>query len=158
MAHLHEDSDTYYLDQLCLIALSAAFGGVCLTLYFLNFSMLKIMLAGAGLLAGCVCLNLSGIAIWQFWSGLVLLGLGWNFLYIGGSSLLTEAYLPEERAKTQATNDFLVFGMVTIASFASGALHHAFGWQAVNLGVIAPVAVTGGATVWLLLRRRPATA
>ena len=123
-----------------------------------RFGVLKIMLAGAGLLAGCVCLNLSGIAIWQFWSGLVLLGLGWNFLYIGGSSLLTEAYLPEERAKTQATNDFLVFGMVTIASFASGALHHAFGWQAVNLGVIAPVAVTGGATVWLLLRRRPATA
>ena len=103
-----------------------------------------------------VLVILGGVAAAVF--GLVLLGLGWNFLYIAGSSLLTEAYLPEERAKTQATNDFLVFGMVTIASFASGALHHAFGWQAVNLGVIAPVAVTSGAIVWLLLRRRPATA
>jgi MFS family permease len=123
-----------------------------------RFGVLKIMLAGAVLFAGCVGLNLSGIAIWQFWSALILLGLGWNFLYIGGSTLLTEAYLPQERAKTQAVNDFLVFGMVTVASFASGALHHAYGWQAVNMGVIGPVALVCGAIVWLLLRRRPAAA
>lgn len=123
-----------------------------------RFGVLKIMLAGAVLFAFCVAINLSGIAIWQFWAGLILLGVGWNFLYIGGSSLLTEAYLPEERAKTQATNDFLVFGMVTIASFSSGALHHSFGWQAVNMGVILPVVAAAGAIVWLLLRSRPATA
>jgi MFS family permease len=121
-----------------------------------RFGVLKIMLAGAGLFAGCVALNLSGIAIWQFWSALILLGLGWNFLYIGGSTLLTEAYLPEERTKTQAVNDFLVFGMVTIASFASGALHHNYGWTAVNLGVIVPVALVCLAILWLLMRRHPA--
>ncbi len=123
-----------------------------------RFGVLKIMLTGACLFAGCVALNLSGIAIWQFWSALILVGVGWNFLYIGGSSLLIEAYLPEERAKTQAVNDFLVFGMVTIASFASGTLHHAFGWTGVNLGVIGPVALVCGAITWLLLRRRPAGA
>jgi MFS family permease len=123
-----------------------------------RFGVLKVMLTGAGMFAGCVALNLSGIAIWQFWSALILLGLGWNFLYIGGSSLLTEAYLPDERAKTQAVNDFLVFGMVTIASFSSGALHHFLGWNAVNLGVVAPVLLVSSAIVWLLARRRPATA
>ena len=57
------------------------------------------MLAGALVFAGCIGVSLSGIAIWQFWSALILLGLGWSFLYIGGSTLLTEAYLPEERAQ-----------------------------------------------------------
>jgi MFS family permease len=123
-----------------------------------RFGVLQVMLAGAGLFVGSITLSLSGIAIWHFWLALTLLGLGWNFLYIGGSSLLIEAYLPEERAKTQAVNDFLVFGMVTFASFASGALHHSFGWKAVNLGVIAPVVLVSGAILWLLLRRRPAAA
>ncbi len=104
-----------------------------------RFGVLKVMMTGAVLFAGCVAINLSGVALWQFWSALILLGLGWNFLYIGGSTLLTEAYLPEERAKTQAVNDCLVFGMVTVATFASGALHHHYGWNAVNLGVIVPV-------------------
>jgi len=123
-----------------------------------RFGVLKVMMAGAVLFAGCVAINLSGVALWQFWSALILLGLGWNFLYVGGSTLLTEAYLPEERAKTQAVNDCLVFGMVTIASFSSGALHHHYGWNAVNLGVIAPVAIAAAMIGWLLLRRRPATA
>ncbi len=123
-----------------------------------RFGVLKIMLAGTLLFAACVAINLSGIAIWQFWSALILLGLGWNFLYIGGSTLLTEAYLPSERAKTQGVNDSLVFGVVTIAAFASGALHHSFGWQAVNLGVVLPVVVAFGAILWLLVYRRPAAA
>jgi MFS family permease len=123
-----------------------------------RFGVLKVMMAGAVLFAGCVCINLSGVALWQFWSALILLGLGWNFLYVGGSTLLTESYLPEERAKTQAVNDFLVFGMVTIATFASGALHHHYGWDAVNLGVIVPVTIAASMIGWLLLRRRAATA
>ena len=116
--------------------------------------VLKVMLTGTVLLAFCVAINLSGIALWNFWSALVLLGLGWNFLYIGASTLLTEAYLPAERAKTQAVNDFLVFSVVTVASFSSGALHHHYGWGAVNLGVVLPVMVAASAILWLLLRRR----
>ncbi len=123
-----------------------------------RFGVLRVMMTGAGLFVACLAINLTGTHFLQFWSALILLGLGWNFLYIGGSTLLTEAYLPEERAKTQAVNDFLVFGMVTIASFASGALHHTYGWTAVNLGVILPVVVAAGMIGWLLLRRRPATA
>jgi MFS family permease len=123
-----------------------------------RFGVLRIMLAGAGLLAACAGVNLSGTAIWQFWAGLVLLGTGWNFLFIGASSLLTESYRPEERAKTQAANDFLVFGMVTLASFASGALHNLYGWQAVNAGVLLPVALAAGAIIWLSRHRRPALA
>lgn len=123
-----------------------------------RYGVLRVMLAGAALFAGCVAINLSGVALWQFWAALIFLGLGWNFLYVGGSTLLTESYLPQERAKTQATNDCLVFGMVTIASFASGALHHTYGWAAVNLGVIVPVTVAASMIGWLLLRRRPATA
>jgi MFS family permease len=123
-----------------------------------RFGVLKVMMTGAVLFAGCVAINLSGVALWQFWSALILLGLGWNFLYVGGSTLLTEAYLPEERAKTQAVNDFLVFGMVTLATFASGALHHNYGWNAVNLGVIVPVTFAAAMIGWLLLRRRAATA
>ncbi len=123
-----------------------------------RFGVLRIMLTGAVMFVACLGINLTGTHFLQFWSALILLGVGWNFLYIGGSSLLTEAYLPEERAKTQAVNDFLVFGMVTVACFSSGALHHYYGWSAVNLGVIAPVIVVTAMIGWLLLRRRPATA
>jgi MFS family permease len=84
--------------------------------------------------------------------------MGWNFLYIGSSSLLTESYRPAERNKTQAANDFLVFGVVTLASFASGLLHHLYGWQAVNAGVLLPVALLAGTILWLSHRRRQAIA
>jgi MFS family permease len=119
-----------------------------------RFGTLRIMLAGAGLLLCCAVVNLSGVGLWQFWAALVLLGMGWNFLYIGSSSLLTESYRPAERAKTQAANDFLVFGVVTLASFASGLLHHLYGWQAVNAGVLLPVALLASTILWLSHRRR----
>ena len=115
--------------------------------------VLRVMLAGAGLLAGCVLVNLSGTAIWQFWAGLVLLGTGWNFLYIGASSLLTESYRPEERAKTQGANDFLVFGVVTVACLASGVLHNLYGWQALNAAVLLPIGLAAAAILWLSRRR-----
>ena len=123
-----------------------------------RFGVLRIMLAGAGLLLCCAAVNLSDVGLWQFWAALVPLGMGWNFLYIGSSSLLTESYRPAERAKTQAANDFLVFGVVTLASFASGLLHHLYGWQAVNAGVLMPVALLAGTILWLSHRRRQALA
>jgi MFS family permease len=123
-----------------------------------RFGVLRIMLAGTALLAGCVGVNLSGVGIWQFWAGLVLLGAGWNFIFIGASSLLTECYRQEERAKVQGANDFLVFGVVTLATFASGALHHFYGWQAVNAGVLAPAILLAGAIFWLSRIRRASPA
>ncbi len=106
-----------------------------------RFGVLAVMGAGVLLIAGQVAATLSGIDIFHFVSGLILLGVGWNFLFIGGTTLLTEAYRPSERAKTQAAHDFLMFGAITAASFSSGGMLNAFGWQFVNLTVIPFLAV-----------------
>lgn len=79
-----------------------------------RFGVVNIMLTGALLAAGCVVVDLAGIGLVNFWGGLVLVGLGWNFLYIGATSLLTQTYRPEERAKGQGLNDSLVFGLVAV--------------------------------------------
>jgi MFS family permease len=123
-----------------------------------RFGVLNVMLAGVVFAVGCVAVNLTGVGILQFWMALVLLGVGWNFLFVGSTTLLTECYTPAEKAKTQAINDFLVFGAVALCSFSSGALQHGFGWQAVNLGVVAPLLVAVTATLWLKRRRATATA
>lgn len=122
-----------------------------------SFGVLRILGLGIALILGCVAVNLSGVEVAQFWTGLVLLGVGWNFLFVGGTTLLTEAYRPEEKAKTQALNDLLVFGTVTATAFTSGYLYHAFGWAAVNLGVVGPLAIAALAVLWLAWRR-PAVA
>ncbi|WP_119458322.1 MFS transporter [Rhodospirillaceae bacterium SYSU D60014] len=123
-----------------------------------RFGVMNIMLTGVALLAGCVMVNLSGTDVLQFWVALVLLGLGWNFLYIGSTTLLTESYQPAERAKVQALNDFLVFGSVAASSFSSGALQNQFGWEAVNYAIIAPATLVFLAILWLRRRRALATA
>jgi MFS family permease len=115
-----------------------------------RFGATRVMLTGAMLLALCAATALSGVALGQFWLALLLLGIGWNFLFIGSTALLTEAYTHAERAKTQAANDFLIFGTVALSSFSSGVLLDGFGWAAVNL-VILPFA---GAILLLLLAYR----
>jgi MFS family permease len=101
-----------------------------------RFGVLTVMSSGVVLLAGHVAIALSGIEYLHFLSGLILLGVGWNFLFVGGSTLLTEAYRPSERAKVQAAHDFLMYGAITVATFSSGSLLNHFGWQAVNLAVL----------------------
>jgi MFS family permease len=98
--------------------------------------VLPVMFAGALLLLGHVVIALSGVALLDFISALVLLGIGWNFLFIGGTTLLTETYRPGEKAKVQALNDFLIFGVVVTASFASGGLLERFGWTGVNMAAL----------------------
>jgi MFS family permease len=98
--------------------------------------VLPIMCIGIALLAGHAAIALTGIEFLHFLSGLILLGVGWNFLFIGGTTLLTEAYRPPERARTQAAHDFLMFGAVSLASFSAGGLLNAWGWQSVNLTVL----------------------
>ncbi len=123
-----------------------------------RFGVLQIMLAGGLLIAACVGINLTGTSLSHFWLALFLLGMGWNFLFIGATTLLTETYTPKEKAKTQALNDFLVFSTVTIAVLSAGTLQHHLGWQAVNYGVIPLIAVTIFAVTWLLRRRAAAPA
>jgi MFS family permease len=123
-----------------------------------RLGVLNVLWIGAVLLLLAVAADLAGLGFWNFWTGLLLLGIGWNFLYVGGSALLAEGYRTSERAKVQGLNDFLIFGTVGAASFASGALHSAFGWAAVNYGVLPLVAATLAATLWLMSRRRLAAA
>jgi MFS family permease len=118
-----------------------------------RFGVLPILGMGAILMLCTVVVSLSGAGVTQFWIALVLLGLGWNFLFVGGSALLTETYRPEERAKAQGLNEFLIFGTVTVTALSSGALFHIFGWSAVNLGIVAPLLVVLAALLWLARRR-----
>jgi MFS family permease len=92
----------------------------------------------------------------NFWIALVLLGVGWNFMFIGGSALLTECHTPAERAKTQAANDFMVFGTMAVSSMSSGVLLNRSGWQAVNYGSLPFLLLAAGATFWLMSQRRAA--
>ena len=97
---------------------------------------------------------LSGISVAQFWWSLVLLGVGWNFLYIGGTTLLTETYRPEERAKAQGANDQAIFIMMVISSLTSGATVTAAGWERVNLYALPMVALVAAAIIWYALHER----
>lgn len=119
-----------------------------------RLGVLTVMGVGAALNVICVAIHLAGIAFENFWLGLVLLGLGWNFLFVGGSTLLTDTYRPAERAKVQAMNDFLVFGSTAIASLSAGALQAGFGWSMVNLVMLPPIAAVVIALLWLGLARR----
>ena len=123
-----------------------------------RFGVLKIIVSGALLTTFCVAINLAGIELLNFWSALVLLGIGWNFMFVGGTTLLTRAHTAEERAKTQAANDFLVFGSVALASLGSGAAFHAFGWTTVNVAVLPMLVAVVIAAMWLRARRVPAEA
>ena len=114
-----------------------------------RFGTANIMLTGILLLGLCVSINFVGTTVTHFWSALVLLGLGWNFLFVGATTLLTETYAPGEKAKAQALNDFIVFGTVTLTSFSSGAVQHALGWQTINMAVIPFLVLVGIANLWL---------
>jgi MFS family permease len=97
-----------------------------------RFGKERIVAIGLGLLASCSIVALMGIELAHFWIALILLGLGWNFGFIGATAMLTDTYRPEERNMVQATNDFMVFGFVAFASFSSGQLLDIFGWSTVN--------------------------
>jgi len=118
-----------------------------------RFGVLPILTLGGLLVLACVAVNLSGVEVIQFWTALVLLGVGWNFLFVGGTTLLTETYRPEEQAKAQGLNDLLVFAVVALTALSSGMLFDAFGWPAVNLAVVVPVLLVGLGLAWLARRR-----
>lgn len=106
-----------------------------------RFGAPRIVAAGLLLEAGAAGIGLSGITAMHFWATLIVLGVGWNFSFIGASALVLETHRPQERNKVQAFNDFLVFGMMAIGSFSSGQLLANYGWSAVNMVVFPPVAI-----------------
>lgn len=119
-----------------------------------RFGKQTIVTLGMLMLAGCSAVALMGIDVSHFWLALILLGVGWNFGFIGATAMLTDCYRPSERAKVQATNDFLVFGLVSIASFSSGSVLNSFGWEKLNLIMFPPVALCLALLVLQKIRQR----
>jgi predicted MFS family arabinose efflux permease len=119
-----------------------------------RFGVLTIMGAGVLLNAACIMIALSGQELHQFLVALFLLGVGWNFLFTGSTTLAMQAYRPEEKDKAQAAINFAVFATMALTSFASGALVTTQGWAFLNLGSLVPVALTGAALLWLGARQR----
>lgn len=118
-----------------------------------RFGATRVMAVGAVLMLACLVVNLSGLDFANFLAGLIVLGLGWNFLFVGGSTLVTESYRPSERAKAQALNDLLVFGTVATTAMSSGAVHGLAGWTWVNLACAPLLLLAFAAVVWLDRRR-----
>ena len=119
-----------------------------------RFGVLNILMVGAGLMFVCIGIAVSGVTLPHFWWALVLLGLGWNFLFIGGTTLLTETYRPEEKAKVQGSNDFIVLGVQGLTSLSSGVLISSAGWASLNTWALPIVAMTALASMLLRLHRR----
>ena len=107
-----------------------------------------IIVAGAGLTAVSVVVALLGESFWHFAVGLVFLGVGWNFMFVGATSLLATAYAPHERVRAQAANDFIVFGTVACTAFLSGYVHARFGWSLLNLTLIPPLVAALALLAW----------
>jgi MFS family permease len=123
-----------------------------------RFGTLKIMGVGVILNLLCIAIALTGVDFHQFLIALFLLGVGWNFLFTGSTSLAMTAYRPEERDKAQAAINFFVFGTMAFTSFGSGALITSQGWNILNLGSLLPVIVTAGALIWLSANRKKTSA
>jgi hypothetical protein len=113
-----------------------------------RFGALPIAATGLMLEALAALIGLSGITVLHFWSGLIVLGIGWNFGFVGASALVLETHRDEERTRVQSFNDFLIFGLMALGSFASGGLLTSYGWSAVNLVVFPPVLLAIVVLIW----------
>ena len=151
-AHDHHFNDAALVLEWHVIGM---FGPSFFTGSLINrFGVLSVIFAGIVLLFLCIVTALAGTDFINFWTSLFLLGVGWNFMYVGGSALLTECYTPAERAKTQAANDFMIFVTMAISSMSSGLLLNKAGWYAVNYGSIPFLLLATAATLWLMWQRR----
>ncbi len=123
-----------------------------------RFGVLPVMGAGVLLNMLCVAIAVSGVSMTQFETALFFLGVGWNFLFTGSTTLALTAYRPEEKDRAQAAINFCVFATMAFTSFASGALVTTQGWTWLNLGSLVPLGITGVALLWLAQRRTLAKA
>jgi MFS family permease len=153
-AHDHHFNDAAFVLQWHMIGMygPSFFTGSLIQ----RFGVLNVIVAGIVLMFVCIASALSGTMVVNFWWAMFLLGVGWNFMYVGGSALLTECHTPAERAKTQAANDFMVFATMAISSMSSGLLLNKSGWAAVNYGTIPFLLIATFATFWLMWQRRAA--
>ncbi|MEQ3708496.1 MAG: MFS transporter [Tateyamaria sp.] len=129
-----------------------------------RFGVERIMGLGLGILGIAGVVALQGVDLMNFYGALFLLGIGWNFGFIGATTMLAGAHTPQERGRMQGMNDLIVFGGVTVASLASGGLMNCIGgdpvegWAAVNIAMVPFLVLAGGSLIWLVMRNRTATA
>lgn len=149
--HHHPVSDAVRVIQAHVLAMFAPsfFSGALVR----RFGAIPMMLAGFALLAAHVAVAAAGAEFGHFFWALVLLGAGWNFSYVAGTALLTQAYAETERGKAQAANEFILSGCVALASLSSGWLLEHFGWRAVALSGLPFLAVAAMLALWLQRRR-----
>lgn len=122
-----------------------------------RFGVHRIILIGGTLTLSCVFINIFGAAtVPTFMLALALLGVGWNFMFVGGTTMLAGAHATEERVRVQALHDFIVFGSVACTALTSGAVQALYGWDALNLTVVPPVLIAFGVVGWHWMARRPA--
>lgn len=150
--HNHELSSASTVIQLHVLGmfLPSFFSGALIA----RFGVVRIMLVGIALLATHVLLSLSGTGFVSFAAALTLLGVGWNFLYVGGTTLLTTTYTIAERGRAQAANDMTIFTVGLASSLGAGALLELIGWQALNLMLLPWLGLAALALIWLRITRR----
>jgi MFS family permease len=151
-AHHHDFPATAFVIQWHVVAMYAP--SFITGSLIQRWGVLHVILIGAAAMLATVAVNETGTGLAEFWTALVLLGIGWNFMYVGGTTLLSEAYAPAERARAQALNEFVMFGLITAASLSSGLLQHTVGWSWVNLALVPGLIAVSAATLWLRSRRR----
>jgi MFS family permease len=151
----HPFSDAAFVIQWHVIAMFAPsfFTGSLIR----RFGVRAILFTGVLLNLGCAAIALSGVEVMHFWAALVLVGVGWNFMYLGGTTMLTETHTPSEKAKVQGTNDMAIFLTMAVSSASSGWLFTARGWQVMNYGTI-PFLVLTGIAILFFGRRQPIVA
>ncbi|OGA21876.1 MAG: MFS transporter [Betaproteobacteria bacterium RIFCSPLOWO2_02_FULL_67_26] len=152
VAHEHPFSDAAFVIQWHIVGMFAPsfFTGALIQ----RVGLMTVLLAGVALNVVCVAIALSGLDVMHFWFALVLLGVGWNFMFVGATTLLTECHAPAERAKVQGVNDSAIFVVMAISSLSSGALFTLQGWQTMNVLAVPFLLLAGAGILWLASIRR----
>ena len=122
-----------------------------------RFGAVQIIFTGILLNFICIAINFSGTELINYWSALVLLGVGWNFMFVAGTTMVTETYQPAEKAIVQGVNDFLVFGTAALCSLLSGVLQTSFGWETVNLSTIPLLLIVLVSLFWFIFSSKQQT-
>jgi MFS family permease len=148
----HPFSDAAFVIQWHMVAMFAP--SLITGVVIQRIGLLPVMLTGVALNIICVVIALGGMEVMHFWFALVLLGVGWNFLFVGATTLLTESHTPAERAKVQGINDALIFFTLVVSSLSSGALFTYQGWQTMNTWAVPFLVVAGAGIAWLAWSRR----
>jgi MFS family permease len=144
------DSATVIQVHTVAMFLPSFFTGALIT----RIGVLPVIAIGASIEVLCAFVNLVGIDFMNFLVSNALVGLGWNFAYVGGSTLLTQTYRPAERAKVQASHDFIVYATTATAAASAGFLQQKAGWASINLAALPVLAIVLAATLWLAVRQR----